>query len=152
MCIRDSPRPHAEKNWNPGLSLLTPQGRVEDNVPEDSALVFNTNAGTVVLTGCGHAGIVNIAEYAGQLVGPQPLLAVIGGLHLFDASDETLAWTGERLKALGLKSLLAGHCTGLEATYLLRAATGLQRKTALVSTVGATFTLGQGLTSGVLAR
>jgi 7,8-dihydropterin-6-yl-methyl-4-(beta-D-ribofuranosyl)aminobenzene 5'-phosphate synthase len=31
-------------------------------VPEDSALLFDTPAGTVILTGCGHAGIVNIAE------------------------------------------------------------------------------------------
>lgn len=28
------PRPNAEKNWNPGLSRVTAQGRVEDNVPE----------------------------------------------------------------------------------------------------------------------
>ena len=146
------PRPNPEKNWNPGLSLLTPQGRVEDNVSEDSALVFNTEAGTVILTGCGHAGIVNIAEYARHIAGPQPLLAVVGGLHLFAASDETLAWTGDRLKNFGLKNLLAGHCSGIEATYLLRKATGLQRKTAVVSTVGSSFALGQGITTGVLAH
>ncbi|MGB9329934.1 MAG: MBL fold metallo-hydrolase [Steroidobacteraceae bacterium] len=45
------PRPNPERNWNPGLWLVTVQGRVEDNVPEDSALVFDTPAGTVVLTG-----------------------------------------------------------------------------------------------------
>jgi 7,8-dihydropterin-6-yl-methyl-4-(beta-D-ribofuranosyl)aminobenzene 5'-phosphate synthase len=56
------PRPNPERNWNPGLWLVAAQGRVEDNVPEDSALVFDTPAGSVVLTGCGHAGIVNIAQ------------------------------------------------------------------------------------------
>ena len=39
------PRPHDEKNWFPGLSLQTATGRVEDNVPEDSALVFDTDNG-----------------------------------------------------------------------------------------------------------
>jgi 7,8-dihydropterin-6-yl-methyl-4-(beta-D-ribofuranosyl)aminobenzene 5'-phosphate synthase len=146
------PRPNDEKNWNPGLSLQTPSGRIEDNVPEDSALVFNTPAGTVILTGCGHAGIINIAEYARQILGAQPLLAVIGGLHLFAASDATLAWTAAKLKAYGLQNLLAGHCTGIEATYRLRAATGLQRATAVVSAVGSSFTLGRGIDPLELAR
>jgi 7,8-dihydropterin-6-yl-methyl-4-(beta-D-ribofuranosyl)aminobenzene 5'-phosphate synthase len=114
------PRPNVEKNWSPGLSLVTAQGRVEDNVPEDSALVFDTTEGIVILTGCGHAGIINIAEYARSIAGNKPLLAVIGGLHLFDASDQTLVWTGAKLKAYRIENLLAGHCTGIEATYRLR--------------------------------
>jgi 7,8-dihydropterin-6-yl-methyl-4-(beta-D-ribofuranosyl)aminobenzene 5'-phosphate synthase len=146
------PRPNPEKNWNPGLSLQSGERRVEDNVPEDSALVFDTQSGTVILTGCGHAGIVNIAEYARHIVGPKPLLAIVGGLHLFAASDATLAWTGAKLKSFGLQNLLAGHCTGIEATYRLREATGLERKTAVVSAVGSSFTLGHGIEPLELAR
>jgi 7,8-dihydropterin-6-yl-methyl-4-(beta-D-ribofuranosyl)aminobenzene 5'-phosphate synthase len=146
------PRPNEEKNWNPGLSLDTPTGHVEDNVPEDSALLFDTDAGTVILTGCGHAGIVNIAEYARHILGPAPLLAVVGGLHLFAASDATLEWTGEKLKGFHLQYLLAGHCTGIEATYRLRRIIGLQRATAVVSAVGSSFTLGQGIDALLLAR
>ena len=146
------PRPNPEKNWSPGLSLQTAQGRIEDNVPEDSALLFDTQSGTVILTGCGHAGIVNIAEYARHIVGPQPLLAIVGGLHLFAASDATLAWTGAQLKSFGLQNLLAGHCTGIEATYRLREASGLERRTAVVSAVGSSFTLGRGIDPLELAR
>jgi 7,8-dihydropterin-6-yl-methyl-4-(beta-D-ribofuranosyl)aminobenzene 5'-phosphate synthase len=47
---------------------------------------------------------------------------------------------------------LAGHCTGIEATYHLRKDTGLERKTAVVSTVGSSFTLGAGIDTGLLAR
>jgi 7,8-dihydropterin-6-yl-methyl-4-(beta-D-ribofuranosyl)aminobenzene 5'-phosphate synthase len=146
------PRPNEEKNWNPGLSLDTPSGRIEDNVPEDSALVFDTDAGTVILTGCGHAGIINIAEYARHIVGPAPLLAVVGGLHLFAASDATLEWTGEKLKGFHLQYLLAGHCTGIEATYRLRRTIGLDRTTAVVSAVGSSFALGKGIDPLALAR
>jgi 7,8-dihydropterin-6-yl-methyl-4-(beta-D-ribofuranosyl)aminobenzene 5'-phosphate synthase len=146
------PRPNDEKNWNPGLSLDTPAGRVEDNVPEDSALVFDTAEGTVILTGCGHAGIVNIAEYARHIVGPAPLLAVVGGLHLFAASDATLEWTGTKLKEFHLQNLLAGHCTGIEATYRLRRIVGLDRTTAVVSAVGSSFTLGKGIDALALAH
>ena len=146
------PRPNSETNWNPGLFLRTPHGLVDDNVPEDSALLFDTPTGTVVLTGCGHAGIVNIVEDARVIVGPGPVLAVVGGLHLFAASDETIAWTGAKLKSYAVKNLLAGHCTGIEATFLLRQVLGLTRKTAVVSAVGSSFQLGRGLDPRKLAQ
>lgn len=146
------PRPNLEKNWSPGLSLASASGLVEDNVPEDSALVINTREGTVILTGCGHAGIINIAEYARTIVGDKALLAVIGGVHLFAASDQTLNWTGARLKDFRIKNLLAGHCTGIEATYILRRATGLDRKSAVVSAVGSSFALGHGIAARALAQ
>jgi 7,8-dihydropterin-6-yl-methyl-4-(beta-D-ribofuranosyl)aminobenzene 5'-phosphate synthase len=146
------PRPNPEKNWSPGLSLAGAQGRVEDNVPEDSALLFDTDGGMVILTGCAHAGIVNIAEYARSILGPKPIVAVMGGLHLFSASDQTLAWTGAKLKGYGVQSLLAGHCTGIEATFRLRDALGLTRKTAVVSAVGSSFTLGIGFDTRRLAQ
>jgi 7,8-dihydropterin-6-yl-methyl-4-(beta-D-ribofuranosyl)aminobenzene 5'-phosphate synthase len=146
------PRPNPEKNCSPGLHLTSAQGKIEDNVPEDSAMVFSTSTGAVILTGCAHAGIVNISTYAVQLAGSQPILAVIGGLHLFDASDETVTWTATRLKGFGLRSLLAGHCTGIEATYRIRTVAGLQRSTAVVSAVGSSFTLGNGMDPLRLAR
>jgi 7,8-dihydropterin-6-yl-methyl-4-(beta-D-ribofuranosyl)aminobenzene 5'-phosphate synthase len=146
------PRPNLEKNWFPGLSLVTAKGRIEDNVPEDSALVFDTAQGAVILTGCGHSGIVNIAEYARTITSGKPLLAVVGGLHLFSAPDQTVIWTGTKLKGYGIKYLLAGHCTGIEATFLLRESGGLTRKNAVVSSVGSTFILGIGIDPRMLAQ
>jgi metal-dependent hydrolase (beta-lactamase superfamily II) len=43
---------------------------VEDNIPEDQSLVVDTDRGLVVLTGCGHAGLINILTYAHQTVRP----------------------------------------------------------------------------------
>jgi 7,8-dihydropterin-6-yl-methyl-4-(beta-D-ribofuranosyl)aminobenzene 5'-phosphate synthase len=146
------PRPNNEHNWSPGLSLRTAAGQVEDNVPEDAALVIATPEGTVILTGCGHAGIVNITEYARHIIGPDAVLAIVGGLHLFNASDATLAWTGEKLRGYGVRNLLAGHCTGIEATYRLRAALGLERRNAVVSAVGSSFTLSAGIDALELAH
>jgi 7,8-dihydropterin-6-yl-methyl-4-(beta-D-ribofuranosyl)aminobenzene 5'-phosphate synthase len=146
------PRPHDEKNWFPGLSLETANGRIEDNVPEDSALIFNTDGGLVILSGCAHAGIVNIADYSVTIVTGKSLLAVVGGLHLFSASDEVLAWTGKSLQHYKVQYLLAGHCTGLEATYRLRQSLGLNRKTAVVSVVGSSYTLGSGIDPRFLAQ
>jgi 7,8-dihydropterin-6-yl-methyl-4-(beta-D-ribofuranosyl)aminobenzene 5'-phosphate synthase len=146
------PRVYPETNWSDqGLKIRTAAGDVSDNVPDDAALVFNTPDGLVVLTGCGHAGIVNIATDAQTIVKGKPVFAVIGGLHLFAKSDATVDWTGAQLKRLGVRYLLAGHCTGIEATFRLRAAIGLDRHTAPVSSVGSSFTLGKGIDPGELA-
>jgi 7,8-dihydropterin-6-yl-methyl-4-(beta-D-ribofuranosyl)aminobenzene 5'-phosphate synthase len=54
-------------------------------VLDDQALILNVRGkGLVVLTGCGHAGVVNIARYARRLTGDQPLHALLGGFHLAD--------------------------------------------------------------------
>ena len=143
------PRPNDETNWQPGLHLAS---GAQDNVPEDSSLIFDTAKGLVVLTGCAHAGVVNICQYARSVVRAAPIEALIGGLHLFSKSDETVAWTAAQLKAMGVRHLLAGHCTGIEATYRLRAGLGLTRATAVVSSVGSSYDLAKGIDPGDLAR
>lgn len=146
------PRVHPEKNY-PLRGTLLQNGRTNpDTLPEDAALIADTRNGLVVLTGCGHAGIVNIAEHARRSVRAAPLEAVVGGLHLFDASDETVTWTAGKLREFGVKHLLAGHCTGLETTWRLRQLNGLSRRTASYGAVGSTYTLGQGIDPQSIAR
>ena len=146
------PRKYPERNWSPGGKVHTPSGLVEDNIPEDQSLVLNTSRGLVVLTGCGHAGIINILTYAKQRFPNQPVYGVVGGLHLFTASDEQLNWTGDKLRDFKVANLLGAHCTGIEAVYRLRERAGLTRKSAIVGSVGSTFTLGEGIRTGMLAR
>ncbi len=146
------PRRHPERNWNPGIQIRTPDGFREDSIPEDMSLVFNTDKGLVILAGCGHAGVVNTVEHAREIVGPRPSYAIIGGLHLFAASDQSLSWTSERLRATGLTMLLGGHCTGIEAVFRIRRLAGLSRKTAVVAAVGSSFDLARGIDPLALAQ
>lgn len=146
------PRVHPERNWSVTGRLQSANGPVEDNVPEDTAIAINTSSGLVVISGCGHAGIINTLEYARKAIADVPIEAAIGGFHLFGASDETLDWTGGRLKALGVRNLLGAHCTGIEAVFRLRHIVGLARRTAVVGAVGSSFTLGKGIDSPPLAR
>ena len=139
------PRPNPERNWSGAGRVQTANGLVEDTIPEDASIVVDTADGLIVVSGCGHAGIVNTIEHARKVVRQAPVLAAVGGFHLFAASDDTLEWTGNRLKTFGLRYLLGAHCTGLEAVYRLRAILGLTRKTAVVGAVGASFTLGTGI-------
>jgi 7,8-dihydropterin-6-yl-methyl-4-(beta-D-ribofuranosyl)aminobenzene 5'-phosphate synthase len=143
---------HPERNFSGSGRLQTAAGEVEDNVPEDTAVVINTARGLVVISGCGHAGIINTLEHAKKMITDAPVEAAIGGFHLFGATDAALAWTSERLRALGVRHLLGAHCTGIEAVFRLRQLTGLSRATAVVGAIGSTFTLGRGIDSPPLAR
>jgi 7,8-dihydropterin-6-yl-methyl-4-(beta-D-ribofuranosyl)aminobenzene 5'-phosphate synthase len=146
------PRPHPERNYPRSGRLRAPQGMVEDSIPEDASLIIDTAEGLVVITGCGHAGVVNTLEFARAAVREAPAYAVIGGLHLFRSSDEELAWTGMKLKEFGLVHLLGAHCTGIEAVFRLRQRAGLTRKTAVVGAIGSTFSLEGGIDPLALAR
>jgi 7,8-dihydropterin-6-yl-methyl-4-(beta-D-ribofuranosyl)aminobenzene 5'-phosphate synthase len=146
------PRPNNERNWSPGTRIVTPEGLQSDSLPEDMSLVVATDKGLVILTGCGHAGIVNIVAYSQRLLGGAPAYAVVGGLHLFAASDEALAWTAGQLRSAGLVMLLGGHCTGIEAVYRLRQLAGLTRRTAVVAAVGSSFDLDRGIDPLALAQ
>ena len=149
------PRKFPERNYGLGGvigKVQTPDGLVEDNVPEDQSLVLNTPQGLVVVTGCGHAGIVNILTGAATKFQDRPVFGVIGGLHLFSANDQTLDWTGDKMKEFHAANLLGAHCTGIEAVYRLRQRIGLTRKSAVVATVGSTLSLPDGIVTGPLAR
>jgi 7,8-dihydropterin-6-yl-methyl-4-(beta-D-ribofuranosyl)aminobenzene 5'-phosphate synthase len=138
-------RRYPEKNWPGGGFIVTASGEVEDTIPEDQSLVVHVGDGLLVVTGCGHAGIGNILAQAREMAPGVPVRAVVGGLHLLDADEKTLAWTAERLREAGVQQLLAAHCTGLEAAYRLRALAGLDRKTAVVGAVGSSYSSAAGL-------
>ena len=146
------PRVHPEHNWSGDSRVVTPAGTVEDNIPEDMSLIVQTANGEVVLTGCGHAGIVNICEYAQKFLPPARIHALIGGVHLYAASNATIRWTAERLNPIGVDHFLGAHCTGIETLYALRPLLGLDRKHAVVGAVGATFTLSEGIDPGEIAQ
>ncbi len=147
------PRPHPERNWSLKRTIRFPDGRrVEDHVPEDMSLVLDTDKGLVVISGCGHAGIINTLEYARQKVRATRVHAALGGFHLFEADAATLDWTAAKLGSMELSIFLGAHCTGIEPVYQLRSRLGLIRANCTVGAVGARFSLRDGLDPGALAR
>ncbi len=146
------PRVHAERNWSGSGRMKTPNGLVEDNLPEDMSFIAVTEKGLVVVSGCGHAGIINTLEHARQKVQNTNVYAALGGFHLFALNDEKLDWTASKLKEFGLKQFLGAHCTGIEAVYRIRQQVGLDRQSCVVGAVGASFDLGKGIDATALAR
>jgi 7,8-dihydropterin-6-yl-methyl-4-(beta-D-ribofuranosyl)aminobenzene 5'-phosphate synthase len=147
------PRTFPERNWSDTGMITMPDGsKREDNIPEDMSLVIDTDRGLVVLTGCGHAGIINILDYSKKKVRDAPVHVMIGGFHLYQADDEKLKWTAGKLREFGVQNILAAHCTGIESTIRLRELTGLSRKTAAVAAVGASFKLGEPIHPGNISK
>ena len=91
---------------------------------DDQAMVVNVREkGIVVLTGCGHAGIVNIVRYAKKLTGVERVYAVIGGFHLNGPLFEPIIpATCQELASLSPQVIVPAHCTGWRATHALAAA------------------------------
>lgn len=142
------PRVHGERNWS-GNSLLRADDRSEeDTIPEDQALVIDTNQGLIVVSGCGHAGIVNTLLYARKVVRATNIYAVVGGFHLFDANNEKLQWTAKELAPMGITYFLAAHCTGVESTVRLRELLKLPAERMTIAQVGRVFESGKGIRGG----
>jgi 7,8-dihydropterin-6-yl-methyl-4-(beta-D-ribofuranosyl)aminobenzene 5'-phosphate synthase len=78
--------------------------------------------GLVVITGCGHAGVVNIVRYAGRLTGGQQLYALLGGFHLSGPVFEPLIpRVLDELAAMDPGVLVPAHCTGWRAQHAMSA-------------------------------
>jgi len=89
---------------------------VDDLMLDDISVIANVkDKGLVIITGCGHAGIINIANQAIEVTGCTKIEGIIGGLHLVEASDTVIRRTIDELSKLNVAWISAGHCTGFKA-------------------------------------
>lgn len=146
------PRVHPEKNWGGKGKIVTEVGLIEDNIPEDLSLVLDTAEGFVLISGCGHDGIINTMEHITAHIHPGKVTTAIGGFHLVFASNEHLAWTANKLQSFGLNQMIGAHCTGIDALYTLRGLLGSDRQHMVVGSVGDEFTLKEGIKAGYIAH
>jgi len=101
-----------------GIGLKTIEDGVnrDDQMLDDISVVANVrNKGLVIITGCSHAGIINILRQAMELTHCNRIEGIIGGLHLIDAPEDRIKRTVEELCKLAPAWLYAGHCTGFKA-------------------------------------
>jgi 7,8-dihydropterin-6-yl-methyl-4-(beta-D-ribofuranosyl)aminobenzene 5'-phosphate synthase len=94
-------------------------GKMENDplIKDDQAVILTIkDKGLVVITGCAHAGIINILKYARELSGEDRIYAVIGGIHLTGGVFEPLIpRTIDELERLKPRFLIPCHCSGLKA-------------------------------------
>lgn len=103
-----------------GMYIVREGVLVEDGLRDDTGLALDVEGlGLVVLTGCGHSGIVNVVRYAKEKLGKE-VHAIVGGLHLMAQPKERVLEVARLLKELGVRRVVAGHCTGFYAEALLQ--------------------------------
>jgi len=85
-----------------------------DFVMDDSALILIMAEGLFIVTGCGHAGIVNTLEHAKKITGLGNIYGVMGGFHLKEIDIQT-KMTIKYLKENNVRHILPSHCTELPA-------------------------------------
>ena len=90
-------------------------------VMDDQCVIINVRGkGLVVITGCGHAGVINIVRQSQRLTGVRQVYAVVGGFHLNGPMFEpVIPPTIEALQEINPAYIVPGHCTGWRATHLL---------------------------------
>jgi len=116
--------------YRPGLFLLPRAERVDgsaahprfrvlsggierlDEFEDEVSVVVDGSDGLVVITGCAHRGILNIAEAARRAFPGKPVAALVGGFHLSDAPADILARVAAGIAALSPLRIYCGHCTG----------------------------------------
>jgi 7,8-dihydropterin-6-yl-methyl-4-(beta-D-ribofuranosyl)aminobenzene 5'-phosphate synthase len=109
-------------------------------IMDDQCVVINVkNKGLVIVTGCGHSGIVNTIRHSQDLTGVRDIYAVVGGFHLTGGLFETIIPTTiEELEKINPRYLMPAHCTGWPAVS--RIAEKLP-EAFIVSSVGTTLVL-----------
>lgn len=95
-----------------------------DELLDDQALFIESRKGLIVVLGCAHSGVVNILDYISQLAGCTEIYAVIGGMHLSNASDLRIENTINAFKKYDIQKIVPLHCTGKKAMEKFKAAFG----------------------------
>jgi 7,8-dihydropterin-6-yl-methyl-4-(beta-D-ribofuranosyl)aminobenzene 5'-phosphate synthase len=93
---------------------------VKDDFCDDNALVVDVRGGMIIVTGCGHRGIVNIVTYVKKVMGKR-LVGLLGGTHLHEAETEHKDEVIKSLKKIfeedRTKVFAPAHCTGFDTIH-----------------------------------
>lgn len=113
---------------------------VQDDHPEEHATCYMVKGrGLVVISSCGHAGIINSVKTAMAVAGTDRLHAVIGGFHLGMAPNDYIGHTVDEMERLNPDVILPMHCTGQR---FIRAMSERMPDRVVTSNLGSLFTFG----------
>lgn len=97
---------------------------IPDDFSHEQSLVFETEKGLVIFNSCSHGGAANIITEVADSYPGQAVYALIGGLHLYNKSDEEIKSFAQKVKQTGIRRVYTGHCTGNHALEILRSELG----------------------------
>lgn len=81
--------------------------RKKSYVMDDSAMAIVSQDSLIIITGCSHAGICNIVNYAEKIT-KKKVSVILGGFHLFD--DKITDRTIDFIKNKKINKIYPAHC------------------------------------------
>jgi len=120
------PRKYSRPLGNSMLKIKCGDRFSEDGFEHELALVVKEDDGIAIFTGCGHSGVLNIIKAAISTFPTERIKAVVGGFHQMPSpgglstSPDEVREMGKELLHLGCGKVYGGHCTGTEASRLLK--------------------------------
>jgi 7,8-dihydropterin-6-yl-methyl-4-(beta-D-ribofuranosyl)aminobenzene 5'-phosphate synthase len=79
---------------------------------KEQSLVVDTNEGLVIISGCAHPGVLNIATKARQILPHREFYLFMGGFHLSGSSDSELRNIVQGFRDMGVQRVAPSHCSG----------------------------------------
>lgn len=98
----------------------TPSGWVPDDFSHEQSLVLDTEKGLVILNSCSHGGAGNIIDEVKATFPGKKVYGLIGGLHLFNKSEEEIRKVAGTIRDTGIEYVCTGHCTKDRAFGILK--------------------------------
>ena len=92
--------------------------------PPEQALAIETSKGIVMLVSCAHPGISRMVEIVEKQRNVRSIRLVVGGLHMFEQTEQEIRPVVAQLQKLNVQSVILGHCTGDLAKKIFREAYG----------------------------
>jgi len=91
----------------------------KDLIMDDKGIVLDIkDKGLVVISGCGHSGIINTIRHAQSVTGVDKIYCVIGGFHLIgNIGEDVIERTIEEMEIINPEVIVPCHCTGLKAIH-----------------------------------
>lgn len=102
-----------------GMYIMRGEELEPDDYAHEQSLVLETERGLVIFNSCSHGGADNIIREVGETFPGKKLLALVGGFHLFERTDEEVRALARRIRDTGIGAVYTGHCTGGRALGVL---------------------------------
>ena len=101
-------------HFGPTKVEAKPGELVTDTFQGEHATAYHVKGrGLVVITSCGHAGVINSVRQVQKATGIDKVHAIVGGFHLAPAPDEIVAKTVAAFRAINPDYIIPMHCTGI---------------------------------------
>jgi 7,8-dihydropterin-6-yl-methyl-4-(beta-D-ribofuranosyl)aminobenzene 5'-phosphate synthase len=110
-----------ENELTKGMYLMEGRKDFAKNTFRDEISIYINikDKGLVVITGCGHAGIVNTIKHAQKLTGISKIYAVIGGFHKEWEKTNDIEDSVKFIEDLNPEITCGMHCTGFEFNKIM---------------------------------